>query len=249
VDAASGINIPNIFADVYSDLFNSADDKEDILSLKQRLQGTVDVNDLSVITPNIVKTAAKSLKSNKNDVSEQFKSDSLIYAPDILFERLADLFKAFFTHADFPEEILACAFIPLLKGPLKDYTSSENYRAIAMSSLIFKVMELVIMSLFGDKHYSDNLQFGYKSKTSTTQCTWLALQTVSFFKQKHTSVNVAALDCSKAFDKCLFSKLFGKILDRGVPAIFVRGLLAAYELKKHVLNGQLHKQLPTSLVY
>jgi len=36
VDAASGINIPNIFADVYSDLFNSADDKEDILSLKQR---------------------------------------------------------------------------------------------------------------------------------------------------------------------------------------------------------------------
>ena len=87
--------------------------------------------------------------------------------------------------------------------------------------MIFKVMELVIMSLFGDKLYSDNLQFGYKSKTSTTQCTWLALQTVSFFKQKHTSVNVAALDCSKAFDKCLFSKLFGKILDRGVPAIFV----------------------------
>jgi len=153
VDAASGINIPNIFADVYSDLFNSADDKEDILSLKQRLQGTVDVNDLSVITPNIVKTAAKCLKSNKNDVSEQFKSDSLIYAPDILFERLADMFKAFFTHADFPEEILACAFIPLLKGPLKDDTSSENYRAIAMSSLIFKVMELVIMSLFGDKLY------------------------------------------------------------------------------------------------
>ena len=232
VDAVSGINIPNIFADVYRDLFNSADDKEDILSLKQRLQGTANVNDLSVITPNIVKTAAKSLKSSKNDVSEQFKSDSLIHAPDVLFERLADLFKAFFTHADFPEEILACAFIPLLKGPLKDDTSSENYRAIAMSSLIFKVMELVIMSLFGDKLYSDDLQFGYKSKTSTTQCTWLALQTISYFKQKHTSVNVAALDCSKAFDKCLFSKLFGKILDRGVPAIFVRGLLAAYELQK-----------------
>jgi len=63
------------------------------------------------------------------------------------------LFKVFFTHADFPEEILACAFIPLLKGPLKDDTSSENYRAIAMSSLIFKIMELVIMSLFGDKLY------------------------------------------------------------------------------------------------
>ena len=51
VDAASGINIPNIFADVYSDLFNSADDKEDILSLKQRLQGIVNENHLPVINP------------------------------------------------------------------------------------------------------------------------------------------------------------------------------------------------------
>ena len=101
-----------------------------------------------------------------------------------------------------------------------------------MSSLIFKVMELVLMSLFCDKLYSDNLQFEYKSKTSITQCTWLALQTISFFKQKHTSVNVAAQDWSKAFDKCLFSKLFGKILDRGVPSFFVRGLLASYELQK-----------------
>ena len=101
-----------------------------------------------------------------------------------------------------------------------------------MSSLIFKVMELAIMSLFGDKQYSDNLQFGYKSQTLTTQCTWLALQTISFFKQKHTFVNVAALDCSKAFDKFLFSKLFGKFLDRGVPSSFVGGLLASYELQK-----------------
>ena len=48
VGAASGINILNILADVYSDIFNSADDK-DILSLKQRLHGTVNINDLSVI--------------------------------------------------------------------------------------------------------------------------------------------------------------------------------------------------------
>jgi len=94
--------------------------------LSKDLQGTVNVNDLSVITPNIVKTAAKSLKSSKNDVSEQFKFDSLIYAPDVLFDRLAFLFKVFFTHADFPEEILACAFVQLLKLPLKDDSSSEK---------------------------------------------------------------------------------------------------------------------------
>ena len=54
----------------------------------------------------------------------------------------------------------------------------------------------------------------------------------SYFHQQKTSVKSALLDCSKAFDKCLFSVLFGKVLDRGVPAIFVRGLLGIYQ-KQH----------------
>ena len=37
------------------------------------------------------------------------------------------------------------------------------------------------------------------------------------------------LDCSKAFDKCRFDKLFGKLIDRNVPAIVVRALIFTYE--------------------
>ena len=37
------------------------------------------------------------------------------------------------------------------------------------------------------------------------------------------------LDCSKAFDKCKFDKLFGKLIDRNVPAIVVRALIFTYE--------------------
>ena len=37
VDTASGIKIPNLFADVYNDLYNSVDDKEDIITLNQGL--------------------------------------------------------------------------------------------------------------------------------------------------------------------------------------------------------------------
>ena len=40
------------------------------------------------------------------------------------------------------------------------------------------------------------------------------------------------LDCSKAFDKCQFDKLFEKLMKRNVPAIVVRTLVYIYEEQK-----------------
>ena len=37
------------------------------------------------------------------------------------------------------------------------------------------------------------------------------------------------LDCSKAFDKCRFDKLFNKLISKGFPAIVVRVLVYVYE--------------------
>ena len=141
---------------------------------------------------------------------------------------IAELFKAFLIHNDFSTDIIACAFVPLLKGALKDSSKSDNYRAIAISSLILKVFDNMIIILFGTSLATDWLQFGFKPKTGTTQCSWFVLEVVSYFWQHNTSVKSALLDCSKAFDKCLFSVLFGKVLSRGVPAIFVRVLLSIY---------------------
>ena len=37
------------------------------------------------------------------------------------------------------------------------------------------------------------------------------------------------LDCSKAFDKCKFDKMFAKLIERRVPAIVVRAIIFTYE--------------------
>ena len=39
---------------------------------------------------------------------------------------------------------------------------------------------------------------------------------------------VTVLDCSKAFDKCKFSLLFKRLLDKGLPPIVVRVLVFVY---------------------
>lgn len=107
--------------------------------------------------------------------------------------------------------------MPLLKGALKEATNRNNYRAIWISALLLKILDNVILILYGSDLASDDLQFGYKKKTSGTQCAWMALE-----------VKAAFFDCTKAFDKWLFLTLFSKLLDRGVPPIFVCVLFHIY---------------------
>ena len=59
-----------------------------------------------------------------------------------------------------------CAFRLLLKS-MKDPAKTDSYRATAGSTL--KLMDNVILLLWGDLLEIDYLQFGFKSKVSTTQ--------------------------------------------------------------------------------
>ena len=116
----------------------------------------------------------------------------------------------------------------LLKSNLKDPSDLSSYRAIAGSSLILKTFELVVILLWGYILSSDSLQFGYKAKTSTTHCTWLVTEVIQHMLRGGVNPIVTVLDCTKAFDKCKFSLLFQRLLDKGLPAIVVRVLAYIY---------------------
>ena len=89
-----------------------------------------------------------------------------------------------------------------------------------------------MLDLWGHLLESDTLQFGFKSEVSTTQCSWLVMEVVNYYQRKGTPVLATLLDCSKAFDKCLFDVLFQKLIDKGMPAIVVRVLIFVYEEQK-----------------
>ena len=96
------------------------------------------------------------------------------------------------------------------------------------SSIILKIFELVVLLLWGLLLNSDSLQFGYKAKTSTTHCTWMVSEVVHHMRRGGINPVVTVLDCSKAFDKCKFSLLFKRLLDKGLPPIVVRVLVFVY---------------------
>ena len=76
------------------------------------------------------------------------------------------MFRAFLIHGSVPKFLLACTLVPLVKDTFGDIAASDNYRAIAIGSLIMKLFNWVILLLEADKMSTDKLQFGYQ-KLST----------------------------------------------------------------------------------
>ena len=74
------------------------------------------------------------MKSAKSDVSGVFTSDILLNSPDVLFEKMAAVFRSYFIHGDVKLELLSCAFPPLLESSLKEPSKTDSGRVIAGSS-------------------------------------------------------------------------------------------------------------------
>ena len=146
-----------------------------------------------------------------------------------MFEALSSIFRSWLIHGTVSKYLLVFAFLPLLKGGLKDPSKTDSYRAIAGSSQILKLFDNVILVVWGHLLSSDSLQFGFKSGFSTTQCSYLVQEVAGHYMRRNTPVFVTCCDCSKAFDKCRFDILFEKLLARNIPAIVVRVLIFSYE--------------------
>ena len=62
---------------------------------------------------------------------------------------------------------------------------------------------------------TSELQFGLKEGLSTTMCTCMVQETVSYFVHEKSNVYGLLLDASKAFDRVNCVKLFRIMLEKG----------------------------------
>ena len=130
----------------------------------------------------------------------------------------------FLIHEQFAVILLLCSLIPIVKDNLGDLTASENYWAIAKSSLILKLFDQIVLL----KLSSDQLQFGYQRLSSTVMCTWAAATVIDYFNRAGNGVFGALLDCSKAFDMVEWVTLFKVLIKRKVSFVYLSVLLHIY---------------------
>ena len=227
-------NIQEHFAGVYGKLYNSIEDKEATQVLFKEVDSMVNsksLADVEKVTPAIVKEAVGKLNSNKTDPVYAFTSDFLKNAPEMLFQYLSITIKSFLIHGNTSSVLLLATLVPIIKDKMGDMCSSKNYRSIAISSLVLKIIDWVIIILFGECLSLDDLQFSYQSGCSTTMCTWLAIETIDHFLRNDGEVYSCMMDMTKAFDMVQHSKLFRKLLEVNLPVIFIRLLMVMYFLQ------------------
>ena len=125
--------------------------------------------------------------------------------------------------------LMTSTLIPIPKDKLGDAPSSENYRSIAISSIVLKIFDWVVLLLFEKELSTDELQFGFQQNTSANMCTSLVVETIDYFQRNGSEVYACVMDLSKAFDRIKHSALFWKLLKKGMPPVYVRLLLVMYE--------------------
>ena len=198
------------------------------------------LDSIKAVDEKIVKAAISNMKPAKRDCTFDVTSDMYQNAPDIFYNYLSKVLQQSLVHGNLPHVVLLCTLMPLIKDNLGDITKSENYRAIAGSCLILKVLDTVILNSEGSKLSTDPLQFAYKANTGTTACTWTVTAVIDYFTRNGKPLFGAAMDMSKAFDMVKWSELFRTLLKRGVEPIFLRLLIHIYTNQEYTVKWGQH---------
>jgi hypothetical protein len=139
-------------------------------------------------------------------------------------------------HGIVPINMLMATLIPIPKNTKKSLNDSANYRAIALGSIIGKLIDIIVMDKNTNIFKSSALQFGFKPKHSTSQCTFVLEEVIEYYNKHDSPVFLVTLDASKAFDRVEYCKLFNLLLERDICPLYARLLIYLYTHQKLRVN-------------
>ena len=219
------------FVSKYERLFNSVPTEiGELDGIRKNIATGISGSDCKAVLTSggVLLSAINKLKSNKSDGSQGFDSDHLLNGTSTLFTMICILFSVMFSHGHTATDLLYSTIVSIPKNLRGSLCSSDNYRGIALCCSLCKVLDLVILDMYGQYLYTSQLQFGFKQGHSTTLCTAVYLETVNYYVNRNSDVFSCLLDASKAFDKVHYGKLFQLLVKRDVPYIVIRLLFDSY---------------------
>ncbi len=129
--------------------------------------------------------------------------------------------------------------VPIPKNKRQSLCNSDNYRAIALNSIIAKILDWIILFKEEQSLSSSYLQFGFKGGTSTT---FILNETVSYYYFNHINMYAVFLDAIKAFDHVQYCKMFNELVNHNISPLVLRLLLNMYT--KQTLQARWGNAMP-----
>jgi uncharacterized protein YerC len=228
--------ISEVFGEKYRQLYQSVPyDVTEMAEFKDYVEGRVSTHcDASrcycshVVRAYDVKNALNQMKMNKNDGGLGLWSNHLMHGPPRLHILLSLLFTSMLKHGHVPHEFKVSTLLPIPKDLSKSVHVSDNYRPIALSSVVCKVFDHIILDKHKNSLCSSGLQHGFKKKHSTVTCSFVLQEVIEYYRLNGSTVYNVFLDASRAFDRVHYTKLFKLLLKRNVCPLVIRFLIVMY---------------------
>jgi exonuclease III len=219
------MDIANMWCNHFHKLYNSVPDNGAKQDFYARLGDRV--NDLSEqptysVTISQVIDACRKQKSGKAVGHDGIAMEAFLYGNLRLCVHIAMLFNICLRVGYLPPSLVRSTIIPLVKCKTGDISDPNNYRAIAISTSLSKILETILVPAMPSDTFYDNHQFGFKHGHSTGICTQTLKNVVNHYTERGSHVFVCFVDLSKAFDQVNYWQLFVKLLSDNVNALVVR---------------------------
>ena len=194
-----------------------------------------------IVSSRITSKLISELDSGKSSGPDNISPESLKFASNRLSVLLSLCFSVCLSHGYLPPAMIKTTIVPIVKNKCGNISESNNYRPIALATIISKLFESVLLVKCEDYLSTCSNQFGFKKGHSTDLCIYALKEYIEYYKNRNTSVFVTMLDASKAFDRVNFWLLFQKLLSRNVPLFIVRILAMWYTQLVYSISKDVHQ--------
>ena len=188
----------------------------------------VEFTESIVVRPDEITAALKKLGDNKSSGLDSISAEHLKNASNRLIPLLAMCITGLLVHGILPDSMISVLLVPVIKDKTGKISSKDNYRPIALASILSKVLEIILLSRLEVYLTTNDNQFGFKKEHGTDMCIFALKEVIDKYQSLNSSMMLCFLDASKAFDRINHEKLFRKMVDRGVPMYLVRILVFWY---------------------
>ena len=191
---AGADNIAEKWRQHYSALFNCV--KSDPFNI-----GSIPNSEAIGVTAGEVLQAISQLADNKASGPDNITAEHLKHASPRVAVLLSKCFTGLMSHGLLPDSMLSVTLVPVIKDKAGKVGSMDNYRPIALASILSKVIERILLDRLSSYITTADNQFGFKAKHGTDLCIYALKKVIDMYQGKNSSVLVGFIDASKAFDR------------------------------------------------
>ena len=95
-----------------------------------------------------------------------------------------------FSHGYLPSKLMETIIIPIIKDKKGLVTDHDNNRPVAVTSVVSKIIELILLIGLQNQLETVCNQFGFKTKHGTDMCVFYLKQIIEYYNSRSSPVYV-----------------------------------------------------------